>query len=102
MQNDKYKIKLNINQLRVVYELIQCSTTIPVKNMQHRLLILHMIEIHKKLIPKWTYPAERTTVVFTATQAIAFYFMFNNEDFFEPLTHATMKRILTEIHRQFI
>ena len=100
MQN--FRLTLSVDQLNVVYKYISLTACIPVKNMEHKLLVAHMTRLQIRLVARWTYPQKKNRITFTAPEAIAFYLMFHNEDFFDPFELATMNPIITQIHKEFI
>ena len=102
MLPEKFKTRVTIDQLNVIYKLVHNASQLTVKDLQQKLLICHMISIHKRLLAKWTYPTKLTTVSLTPTEAIAFWLMFHEFNFTDPFVLATINPILTDIHRQLV
>jgi hypothetical protein len=102
MQKDSYKMKLTRDQLNVVHQYVELASRIPAKDFAHKLLICQMICIHKKTLVKWSYPKQVNTLKFSASEAIAFWLMFENEDFTDSFVMVTMRAIINDIHKQFI
>lgn len=90
-----------MSQLDVVYRLVETCSRLPVKDYEHKLLIAHMICLHKKLLPKYSYPEKVTKLSLPATEALAFFIMFRNEDFTDPFVMATIGTITNSIHKQY-
>jgi len=104
--NDKLKIKVTRDQLHVLYSLVNDSILLKPEDMLAKLIHCKMIEIHKKILLKWTYPQRKNTITLTSAQAIAFWFMYHdctdeilNSD---PFLFSTINPILTTIHQQYV
>lgn len=104
MQLEKFKIKVNENELYVVYETLETGCDVMVKNMVTKLLVCELNSILIKLLPKYTYPKKQNTISLTAAEAIAFWIVFNTYDFdlAGDLIFVTMRRVLDAIHKQYL
>lgn len=101
MEN-KYKIKLSKDQLNVVYKFVGNAIESRPKHMQKMLLIANMHSLHKKMLLKWTYPAQVNSITLTMSEAVSFWILFNDMQFDDPFVLATMTPILNDIHRKYI
>jgi hypothetical protein len=99
---DNYTMKLTRDQLNVVHQYVELASRIPAKDFAHKLLICQMISIHKKTIVKWSYPVAKNKVKLSVSEAIAFWLMFENEDFTDAFVMVTMRSIINDIHKTFI
>jgi hypothetical protein len=98
-----FKFKITRSQLNVIYELTTNSVHLHNNSFEHKLIVCELLEIHKKLLIKWTYPKEgKNTIIFSPAQAIAFMLYYNKINFTDPFVLATMSTILTAIHQQYI
>ena len=104
MHNEKFKIKLNENELSVVFETLETACDIEAKTMLSKLLVCEIISIHKKLLPKFTYMKKVNTISFTASEAVAFWIVFSTYDFnmAGSFIMATMRKVLDAIHKQYV
>jgi hypothetical protein len=71
--------------------------------MQDKLIVSELIEVHKKLLVKWTYPTEgKQTLVLTPSQALAFWLYFSNVIFTDSFMIGMMEPIMTSIHQHYV
>lgn len=100
----KFKFKLNKEQLNALYHLINHEVGIETgPTMQNKMYASVLLEIHKKLLLKWTYPNVKNSITFSSTQALVFWILFSPEDFTTfPFLFATINPILTAIHQQYV
>ncbi|MCK6649817.1 MAG: hypothetical protein L6Q66_09185 [Bacteroidia bacterium] len=94
-------MKLTQAQFQSFYKIIEIAAGVPVKSYEHKLLVAHMVGIHKKILPKYSYPEPKVSITITATEAIALYLMFRNEDFTDPYLMALFTTICNNIHQQY-
>ena len=105
MASEKFKIKVNVSQLRELEQYVGCAAALKpsADQFNHKLLVACMISLHKKILAKWNYPTPITKITMTASEAIAFFLMFNNEDFSgAAYAEITIKNICRDIHKTYI
>lgn len=104
MQVDKFKFKVTRSQLDVLYGLVIGAATLRTDSLERKLLVSHMIEIHKKILAKWSYPSPKMSIVFTPCEAMAFWLMFKDikeVSLNNPFVFATIDPLLTQIHQKY-
>lgn len=99
---DKYKIIVTKEQLNVIFIRVLLAAELQPKDMIGKLMVSHLIAIHKKLLLKWTFPSAKNSISLTTPEAIAFWISFHHFKFSDPYVFATFNPILNDIHQKFI
>lgn len=96
-------MKLTQAQFQSFYKIIEIAAGVPVKSYEHKLLVAHMVEIHKKILPKYSYPQPNVSITLSATEAIALYLTFRrfSWNFTDPYLMALFTTICNNIHQQY-
>jgi len=86
----------------LVKQLEKVIATMETKMLSQKLVAIHLIEIHKILLPKYTYnTGEKCSVSMSAPQAIAFCIAFCKEKSTDPLSMATVLTITNDLNKKF-
>ena len=104
MQNGSYKIKLNKNQLNTLYFTVnnEAIRQNKYKTMQMKLVLVNILSIAHKLNAKSFMPGSITRITFSASEALAFWLAFNDQEFGNDFTMVLMRNLLDDIHKKFI
>lgn len=104
MKSVSYKLKLNTDQLNVLWTTVggASACVMNYNTMEEKLLLVNLICIAKKLNAKWFMPSKLNTITLTASETIAFWLLFNGKNYSNDYQMAVMRNILDDIHKKFI